>query len=83
MSPAVGTDVLIVTGARMGSSGTILSYIMHRAVNRNSISVKLDGFGGTSGPAIEIKLELVEQYFGKTLYLSRTPVYGWGHQGGR
>ena len=59
----LSNTALIITGALVGSSGAILSYIMCKAMNRSFISVILGGFGGDTagGPAGAVETRPVKQ----------------------
>lgn len=83
----LSNDLLIITGALVGSSGAILSYIMCRAMNRSFISVIAGGFGTTvsssgskedteQGEAISTTVEETAQLFQDAKNVIIVPGYG-------
>ena len=81
----LGNNLLIITGAMVGSSGAILSYLMCTAMNRSFISVILGGFGteeGTvvdsdeQGEYIEVSAEEVADRLKGSASVIITPGYG-------
>ena len=80
----LGNDLLIITGALVGSSGAYLSYIMCKAMNRSFISVILGGFGADTvqsgaadyGEHSEISAEEVANALNQVKKIVITPGYG-------
>ena len=83
----LSNDLLIVTGALVGSSGAILSYIMCKAMNRSLVSVIFGGFGATpaaatggkvtpAGPVQEATAEQVAELLAAARSVIVVPGYG-------
>lgn len=81
----LSNDLLIITGALVGSSGAILSYIMCKAMNRSFVSVIFGGFGNKSaksekieemGEYQEIRAAEVAELLKKSSSVIITPGYG-------
>ena len=81
----LGNNLLIITGAMVGSSGAILSYLMCSAMNRSFISVILGGFGtesgtvsaeGEQGEHTEVNAEDVADMLKNSSSVIITPGYG-------
>jgi len=80
----LGNDLLIITGALVGSSGAILSIIMCKAMNRSFLSVIFGGFGSApsgvtkaiEGEAVSIEHAAVATMLGKAKSVVIVPGYG-------
>ncbi|WP_299730592.1 Re/Si-specific NAD(P)(+) transhydrogenase subunit beta [uncultured Endozoicomonas sp.] len=81
----LGNNLLIITGAMVGSSGAILSYLMCAAMNRSFISVILGGFGTEEGTVVsdadmgeytEVSAEDVAEKLKNSSSVIITPGYG-------
>lgn len=81
----IGNNLLIITGAMVGSSGVILSYLVCAAMNRSFISVILGGFGaeegtivkaGDQGEYTEVNAEEVAERLKNSFSVIITPGYG-------
>lgn len=82
----LSNDLLIITGALVGSSGAILSYIMCRAMNRKFLSVIMGGFGTTAsstsaadteqGEVVAVSAEEVAQMLADAQEVVIVPGYG-------
>lgn len=67
----LSNDLLIITGALVGSSGAILSYIMCKGMNRSFVSVIMGGFGASEGTAVSVEGEHTEINIDGTVKLIR------------